>query len=189
MTSRLPDLLSADDLPWVELQAAVLDGDLVRIGDFFATAGGFDSPRLRARAVWSVFPSGVVASGLSAAWVWGAAPHPPSPHEAVVGHLGRRLMLVPGVDVREIVLESTDQTSIGPLAVTTPARTVVDLTRRERWSDTECGVVQALIDREAVTRASCDAVLFRRSHVPHSKRSRARLDAMQFAPDQPPLTR
>jgi hypothetical protein len=152
---RDPDGLAGLLSP-TELQAAMLDGELFRVGDTFASIGVQDDPPLRALAFAEAFGElGLVAERLSAAWIWGATSRPPGRHTACAPVGARWRGPVAGLDVREtqidaedVVLLGTDSPGPGPVTVTSPTRTVLDLLRdRVPFGDAELAAVAGLLDR------------------------------------------
>jgi hypothetical protein len=198
MTSSLPSLLTAADLPLPELQAAALDGDVYRLDRVFSSVAEFDVPWRRAAAVAPTFGEEFVVARSSAAWVWGASAFAPATHEgyrpAPVGHdpqepagalvagptsPSRRWRDSPvGMSVSEVVLDAVDVVDFGSVRVTTPVRTVVDLVRGETWGPEVAAAVRGLCTDHRVDREACDAVLDRRRNLPHKRRARGRLDAI-----------
>lgn len=124
-----PRLLTSDDWPEPELRAAVLAGELVPVGWCWASPAEPQTPALRAAAhAWRVPDRRLVASGRSAAWIWGATSRPPSPIEVSVPPTVR-VRVDPDVRLREVRLPTADTVRLGAVRVTTPARTAVDLLR------------------------------------------------------------
>lgn len=126
-----PFLYGADDrLSTAELSAARLDGHLVEIGDVFMPADAVETRSLRAESLRPLLGDTLAATHLSAAWVYGAIPEPPSRH-AVQRAVDRRLHHVLGnrLVYRDMCIDRADVTKIGGVWVSTPARTVADLAR------------------------------------------------------------
>lgn len=129
MRVRSSRLLTTDDWPESELRAAVLAGELVAVGDCWASVAEPQDPALRAASfAWSTADDRVIAAGRSAAWIWGSGSRPPSPHEACVP-AGQRIRQDGGVRVREVAISPAEVVSPGGTAVTTPVRTALDLLR------------------------------------------------------------
>lgn len=145
--TRLPPVLSPADLPEVELNAALLDGEVFRVGDAYSPVDEIVGVRHRAAAVSIGLPPRLIAEQLSAAWVWGAITLAPTRHQYCV-QVGARVR-PPGVawmTVREVVLTDTDLAVVGPLRLTTPVRTAVDLARFSPQFDTsEVQIVRSLM--------------------------------------------
>ncbi|MET3637141.1 MULTISPECIES: type IV toxin-antitoxin system AbiEi family antitoxin domain-containing protein [Curtobacterium] len=124
-----PRLLTSDDWPEAELRAAVLAGELVAVGWCWASPAEPQTPALRAAAhAWRVPDGRLVASGRSAAWIWGATSRPPSPVEVSVPPTVR-VRVDPDVRLREVRLPAADTVRLGSVRVTSPERTAVDLLR------------------------------------------------------------
>jgi len=125
-TSRL---LTSDDWPEAELRAAVLAGELVPVGWCWASPAEPQVPALRAAAhAWRLPDPRLVASGRSAAWIWGASARPPTPVEVSVPPTVR-VRVDADVRLREVRLPDADSVLLGGVRVTTPLRTAVDLLR------------------------------------------------------------
>ncbi|AMM20912.1 hypothetical protein AX769_13135 [Frondihabitans sp. PAMC 28766] len=181
MTSRPSALLTSADLPYVELQAAALDGDVFRVDRAFCSVAEIDVPWRRATALAPLFGTEFVVAGLSAAWVWGALAEAPITHEAF-GDTRRTHRDIPaGTRVRAARTEPVDLVDFGPVRVTSPVRTVVDLVRREAFGDEAAEVVRFLVSEHGIDRGSCEALLTRSPHLPHKRRARQRLDAAGLA--------
>ena len=143
---KLPDVLSEYDLSIAELHAAKLDGVLLPIGAAFR---GIDRPDRRAdrlAAIHPTVPARVVVSEESAAWIWGALVDAPEPLRLSASLRQRaRLQLSSHVVIREVTFAAEDvrhldvetglqcalsaSTSLKTVAVTSPLRTTIDLSR------------------------------------------------------------
>ncbi|BDZ50693.1 hypothetical protein GCM10025867_29340 [Frondihabitans sucicola] len=178
MTSSLPRLLTTRDLPHAELQAAALDGDVFRVDRAFCSVAEFDVPWRRASAL--EIPESLVLAGRSAAWVWGAQELAPIQHEALRVGPGRHVGATAGYRVSAAVVDPGDIVDFGPVRVTGPTRTVVDLCRADGYDDEVVDVVRRLVSEHRVGRAGCSAVLERARPLPHSRRTRARLEALHL---------
>jgi hypothetical protein len=128
----LPSLLyfAGDRLSRAELCAARLDGDLVEVGEAYLPADAVETAALRARSLLPLLTPTVAAAHTSAAWIHGALDAPPARHtlQRCVGwrlhqRWSRRFVY------RESQLPAEDLMHLGGIAVTTPARTLVDLVR------------------------------------------------------------
>lgn len=177
MTPRLPPLLSGNDLPLPELQAARLDGELFSIGDAFIPVDEVEGPRHRARAVHSGLPARVIAEQRSAAWIWGALEAPPRPHQVCVDIAARvRLLGVTAVAVREVVIDAADIELVDGLSVTTPLRTVIDLARfSPRFGHADESIVRALMSLGGFGLEECLTDLDRRRNLPNKRQAVDRL--------------
>ncbi|WP_167045787.1 hypothetical protein [Salinibacterium sp. ZJ454] len=178
MANRRVLVLSAREFPLSELCAMRLDGELFGIDDCFASLDEFESPALRAAAVASGRHPRLIAEQWTAAWVWGAVPAPPARHTFCV-RLDARVGRVTSTQtvVREVALDPAEESSIGPLRLTTPLRTVTDL---GRWGEAGAGspeppvvvaAIAALRSIGGLSLARCLAELERTPHLPHKKRA------------------
>ena len=129
MTS--PFLFFVDDrLSLAELSAARLDGDLVELGDAFIPADAIETGALRAGSLTSMLGDTLAATHLTAAWIHGALPMPPT-HHTVQRAVPRRLHRLPlrHLVYRDLAVDPTDLQRVGGVWVTAPVRTLVDLAR------------------------------------------------------------
>ncbi|KQQ11136.1 type IV toxin-antitoxin system AbiEi family antitoxin [Rathayibacter sp. Leaf296] len=128
--TRLPSVLLPGDLPLAELCAARLDGELRALDEGFVLCDLPTGAAERGAALLAVLPRGTVADRSSAAWVHGATTEPPALHSASIDR-EHRLRPRPCARVRfhEVRLPTADVVSIGGCPVTTPVRTLIDLTR------------------------------------------------------------
>ncbi|RKR74083.1 type IV toxin-antitoxin system AbiEi family antitoxin [Frondihabitans australicus] len=184
-STRSSALLTSADLPWPELQAAALDGDVFRIDRAFCSIAEFDVPWRRATALADLCGREFVVAGRSAAWVWGALAQAPGTHEGF-GETRRGLHDVPtGLFVRAVDPPEDDLVDFGPVRVTAPARTIVDLVRFDLDEGATAEIVAFLIAEHRVDRATCDAILARGRTLPHRRRARSRLAQMWVRPSEP----
>jgi hypothetical protein len=126
-----PFLYFVDDrLSLAELTAARLDGDVVELGEAFIPADAVETRGLRGGSLSSMLGDTLAATHLSAAWVHGAIPDPPSRH-TVQRAVKRRLHRSPAhhLTYRDGAMDPADLNIIGGVYVTTPLRTLVDLCR------------------------------------------------------------
>jgi hypothetical protein len=187
MTPGLPPLITAKELPAPELQAALLDGELFRIGEAFASVDEIETPTHRAMAAHEGLSARLIAERLTAAWIWGALDTPPIPHEFCLAQGARvNTVGVPGVTVREVVVVASDLVVVGGVQVTVPLRTVVDLARfAPEFGEREVGVVCRLLADHGLTKADALAQMNSRRNLPGKRRATDRLALL----DQPELTR
>ena len=116
-----------------ELQAMAIDGVLRRlVGDSYAPAPAPVTAELRAAALATTYDPRLrhrtVVGRQSAAWIYGCAPEPPVPVLLVPSP--RRLSSARkarGVLVHEVWLGDFDVIELGPLRITSPLRTAVDM--------------------------------------------------------------
>jgi hypothetical protein len=124
-------LYFADDrLSLAELSAACLDGDLVELGEAFIPADAVETRELRAGSLAEVLGTSLAATHLTAAWIHGALPAPPSRH-TVQRAVSRRLKRAPDrrLVYRDLAVDPADLRRIGGVQVTTARRTLADLAR------------------------------------------------------------
>ncbi|MDT0209450.1 type IV toxin-antitoxin system AbiEi family antitoxin [Curtobacterium sp. BRD11] len=183
-----PRLLTSDDWPETELRAAVLAGELVPVGWCWASPAEPQTPALRAAAhAWRVPDERVVVSGRSAAWIWGATSRPPSPVEVSVPPTVR-IRVDPDVRLREVRLPAEDTVLVGPIRVTSPERTAVDLLRAPGAFDASArdalrGLVAIGVVRVDEVRRRLAAL----GTIPMVRQAARRLDqAIAASPDQAP---
>ena len=143
MSSTLAPVLSLDDLPSAELQAARLDGDVYPLAGAYCLIGELEAPRHRARAVLGERSRRLIAELSTAAWVWGATPHLGRLRFAVSPDARTRLPPDAGHALREIVYEQDDVASLDGLRVTAPLRTILDLARSDDAEPDETFVLRA----------------------------------------------
>jgi len=132
-----PFLYFADErLSPAELSAARLDGHLVELGDAYIPADAVETRALRAGSLAGLLGDTLAATHLSAAWIHGALHDPPSRH-TVQRAVPRRLHQVIGrrVRYRDLCVDPADLLRIGGVPVTSPERTLADLSR---LTDPEC---------------------------------------------------
>lgn len=126
-----PFLYFADDrLSRAELSAACLDGDLVELGEAYIPADAVETTALRAGSLAGVLGDVLAATHLTAAWIHGALPAPPGRH-TVQRAVARRLHHTPDrrLVYRDLAVDPADLVRIGGVWVTTPTRTLADLSR------------------------------------------------------------
>jgi hypothetical protein len=106
------------------------------VGDAYAPADATGAPGIRGAAAALVLPPGAVLAGVAAAWVHGVGG---ASLAGVCGDPGVDVISPPGLvprpksrgwlRIRQFSLADDDRLELGGLAVTTPVRTAVDLTR------------------------------------------------------------
>ncbi|MBD8138948.1 hypothetical protein IFT36_00115 [Frigoribacterium sp. CFBP 13605] len=176
MPARLPLVLTHDDLPEPELRAAALDGQVYAVGGSWRSVAEIDDAGGRAIAIGIALGAGVVAAERSAAWVWGARGPAPLPHSGLVVSPARVKHRGRGSIVRQVVIDEGEIVTVHGVAVTTPARTVVDLARCEGWASEDETAARDVASQQGVTYADAIAVLDRRGRLPHRTRTVERLD-------------
>lgn len=175
----LPRVLSSQDLPATELQAARLDGELFGIGEAFCPIDEFEDPAHRAAAVLGTRSRRLVAELGTAAWIWGATVRPPSMLE-FCARLAARARAGPSrhLTVREVVLDPADITVLGEVRVTSPLRTAVDLARfRDDFGGAETAIVTRLARLGGFELEEAIGTLERRAHLHGKTRAVSRLRA------------
>ncbi|EAR24441.1 hypothetical protein A20C1_03151 [marine actinobacterium PHSC20C1] len=177
MTPRLPPVLSALDLPLVELQCATLDGELYALDQCFCPIDEFETIHLRARALGMVLDPRIIAEQLSAAWVWGALIAPPRRHQLCVA-IGARTRPHPSLSatLREVVIDPSDIDTVSGVSVTTRLRTVVDLLRFSAdFGTREITAVSMLMRDGSLDYADCMNALTARRNLPQKRLALERL--------------
>ncbi|MBH0129091.1 hypothetical protein [Salinibacterium sp. NK8237] len=181
MTPRLPPVLSAIDLPLVELQCAALDGELFALDQCFCSIDEFDTIHLRARALGVILDARIIAERMTAAWVWGAALNPPSRHQLCVA-IGARTRPHASLNalLREVVIGDDDIDTVSGVSVTSRLRTVLDLARfSEPFGVREQSAVRVLMDEGALDYEHCVSALTSRRNLPQKRVALERLAALQ----------
>ena len=175
--TRLPSLLTAHDLPFPELRALEIDGELVAIDEAFAPIDQPPNPAQRAAAVAMYCQQRLIAEQRTAAWIWGATVDPPARHELCASVGARARTAHPGrLQVREVVISPGEIATIGGVRVTTPLRTVMDLARFQLRFDPE--LVTALCAVTGLTVDTCITELRSRRNLPQKKLALERLEAI-----------
>lgn len=126
MTTACPLLIDRTVLPLAELFALVLDGQLYRVGDAFATPDTPDTPELRARAFGLLRPGRLVADRGTAAWIHGTRSVPPGRPQVCIERASRGRVPF-GFDAHQHALDAGDTVELSGARVTTPLRTALDL--------------------------------------------------------------
>ncbi|WIE77126.1 type IV toxin-antitoxin system AbiEi family antitoxin [Curtobacterium sp. MCSS17_007] len=172
-----PRLLTSDDWPEAELRAAVLAGDLVPVGCCWASPAEPQVPALRAAAhAWRLSDRRLVASGRTAAWIWGATSRPPATDEVSIPP-NVRVRVAADVRLREVRLGPDDVVLLDGVRVTTPLRTAIDLLRAPGAFDAAAadalrGLIAVGAVREPELRHRVDAL----GTIPMARQAARRLD-------------
>ena len=159
-----------------ELTAAVLDGDLVRVGDAFVPIDAPQDPELRAAVLLPRLVPGLVVAGRTAAWVWGAAWHLEEPISCCHGR-SLRPAPAPGLAIQRVVLRPGDVVAVGDARVTSPLRTSLDLARAAE-ADYDERLLARQLRRSGLTTADVIAELERRPRVPRRRAALQRLQVL-----------
>lgn len=177
MTPRLASVLSRDDLPYEELQAARLDGEVYSVDECFSPIDEIDDAQHRAGSLRSLVPRRLIAARDTAAWVYGALDRPPRVHHFWSNHDARaRPNPSPRLDVRELVLAANDILILGGMQVTTPLRTAIDVLRfSDVFGQHEQRIVPLLTERAGLTLGTLNEVVSGLRKTPGKNRALARL--------------
>jgi hypothetical protein len=175
VTPTLPRLLTARDLPEVELQAAALDGEVCRVADSWASIADPDDAWRRAEALADRLGTVVVAARGTAAWIWGARAAAPRRLEAVVPSWARHRDDRHDVAVGEVLIDDDEITQVGRVRVTTPTRTVLDLLRADDWTADAERLVRTLLVEHHVDPRRVAGLVRRHGRLPGRRRAATRL--------------
>lgn len=174
-------------LSQAELSAARLDGHVVELGEGYIPADAIETRGLRAASLSGLLGETLAATHLSAAWVHGALPEPPLRHtvqravERRLHHvLGRRFVY------RDLQVDDNDLQPIGGVRVTSPVRTLADLSR---IPDDEYAAAARLM-ADLTPELTLDAVAWLEGHgaLPHKRSALAFLRGLA-ARNQDEVTR
>jgi len=190
--THLAPVLGTGDLPFAELQAARLDGELYAVDEFFSPV---DSPLTtdarglalyRALSRFRGLEKRLVAEQWSAAWVWGAVFAPPYPHQFCAPVAIRARENAPQLGhVREVKLVRQEVLTVNGLRLTTPLRTALDLVRSPgEFEPDELAVVGRLLDGAGLAVADCVDALDDRRNIPQKKQA---LERLARVPERLPL--
>jgi len=177
MTSRLPSVLSKNDLPSAELQCAALDGEVYPLDSCYCPIDEFDTIHLRARALGTALDSRIIAERMTAAWVWNAALNPPRRHELCVA-TGARTRPASDLNavLREVVIDESEIDLIAGVQVTSRLRTVIDILRfSESFDEREQKAVTTLLVDGVISLDDCVAAVTGRRNLPQKRRALERL--------------
>lgn len=159
-----------------ELQAALLDGELVRLGSGYVGIDEPEGPRDRARSMAPVLGDvRAILCDRSAAWVWGWIPAPSavstcvSIDARVASPVRRRL------HAREAVLDHDELVWLDGVRVTTPLRTAIDLARHDDDDDRAIESIEAAMRAGMVTAAQLRVAVCRRPGIAYVRRAQRRI--------------
>jgi hypothetical protein len=129
MTTRPSFGQSPVDLPLAELCSARLDGEIFALGDSWWAVDNPDSAAFRARTLRPLVTEGAIAERFSAAWIYGLSAEPPQHQFCTDADARLHLQPQAGLRLRSVACSAEHTVLLGGLLVTTPLRTVADLTR------------------------------------------------------------
>lgn len=183
---------AGDRLSEAELSAARLDGHVVELGEGYIPADAVETRELRAGSLTELVGSSLAATHLSAAWIYGALPSAPARH-TVQRAVPRRLHTI--IDrrlrYRDLQVAERDLLRIGGVWVTTPERTLADLSRVR--DDEHARAAVLLADSDPTLAESALRWLDCAGALPHKRSAHAFLrglaarDAVSSADDGPPF--
>lgn len=178
MARLLPRMLTRFDLPEAELTAARLDGELFALDECYWPTDTFEEPHVRAASLRAVLPPRLIAERMTAAWIYGAIARPPTPLEVCSDTAARyRSVGLSRCDIREVVIGDGDIVWLDGLAVTSPARTILDIARcSTAFGDTERCVVSRVAAAGGIEIGAVMAALRARRHLPGKLATLGRLD-------------
>ncbi len=174
MTTRFP---APSTLSATELRAAVLDGELIPLGDGFMP---LDLPITVADRARTLAPTlrdlRVIVADRTAAWVWGWCREPGALSTCV--SIAAR---IPSTDrrrlgTREAVIDAEEHRIVAGVHVTTPVRTLIDLARHSAEPST-VEILASGFARSGLTLLEVLAALDRRPRLSFVRPARERLIA------------
>ncbi|MGI6878235.1 hypothetical protein [Microbacterium sp. gxy059] len=187
-----PFVLRPGALSPAELSAALLDGDVVPVGEAFSPVASIDRPDLRAATLGHLVPRGCAIVELAAAWVHGALRRPP---EIVRLRLirGRSGSGAPAPDGARLLSRRIDPAHVvsrGGTEVSGLGRTVYDLWASHLGEPSEAvgGAVRRLL-RDPLAQESLLAHLEGIPRLPHARTMRSGVAALRAEQAQDDVTR
>lgn len=177
---RLPLVLGAGELPEEELLCAALDGELFRIGGAFCPVDTVIGAHERATVVRHDSPDWAIAERYTAAWIYGVHPTFPRPLELCVDSRTRMHPVSDRLrEFREVVLTDAETLAIGPLSLTTPLRTAIDIVRfAENFTAADRELILGLGACGGFGEEDCVASMAARRNLPNKKIALQRLRAV-----------
>ncbi len=173
--------------PIAVVSAERVHGSLTRCGPGYRPKGWPDSAHVRRVALGRLLPNYLIASHITAAWVWQAAlsPNPGESPLRAIAHpskrtANRQLASSAEIHISHSRIARTDMVYVDDLAVTTPLRTVLDLLRdRQTWSVAQQSACKQFFRS---TGALLEIVREELTHVTHPANTiaRERLDALKL---------
>jgi len=188
---RLSATLSVDDLPFPQLCASRLDGDILPLQGAWVALDEPDTAELRAASLAAARPPTFIIERCSAAWVHGASVVAPAQPEFCVARPDRVPLRCEGPPcrVREVRIASEDivrfsigspRSATGTARCTGPVRTALDLLYDITLAD---ATVERLIKHLLVTaaaRAQVTARVRSARRIPHQATALARVNRLQL---------
>lgn len=177
---RIPSILSLRDLPPAELQAGVLDGELMRVGGAYCAIDTIIGSGQRAASVAVEVPSWAIAERHTAAWIFGVVDVQPSRLQLCVTNRGGvRPISTQRHEFREVVLAQDETIVMANLTVTTPLRAAIDIARIDAaFLAPTRDVVRGLASLgRGFDFSDCVAALDARRNLPHKRLALERLAA------------
>jgi hypothetical protein len=131
-----------------ELQTMRLDGEAYRLGEAYLPIGVPPLAATRAAAALGARSPRLIAALATAAWIWGAVPHPPQQGEFLVDLAARwRPPFGGNLVVIESAVHADDIVRYGRSSVTTPLRTAIDFARfRTDFGEADADAARRLAD-------------------------------------------
>lgn len=175
---RLSAVLSVSDLPPAELQAGVLDGELVRVGGAYCTIDTVVGPFHRAASIVAEVAPWAIAERFTAAWVFGVVREQPRQLQLCVDSDDNvRPFSSARLAFREVILAREDTVTIAGLRVTSPLRTAIDFARvDENFSPQTSAIVRGLSTLGGgFSLSDCVADMARKRNLPFKRKAIARL--------------
>lgn len=179
--SPLPQADDRFSLSAAELRAAVLDGELVALGDGYLSIDSVALPSDRAASLADLrADQRLFAERLTAAWIHGWCPEPRT-HTAAASIAAR----VPSgvrrrLGARELIITDTELVTVGGVRVTSPVRTLVDLAREDDATLPRDELAR-IVDESGISVAEVCRFLASARKAPHAARARLRLSAVADA--------
>jgi len=179
---------AGEKLSIAELSAARVDGHLVEVGEGYMPADAVETAVMRAASLRPVLGDTLAAIELTAAWIHGMLAGPPLPHTV---QRATRRRLHPIVDrrlrYRDVRLDPADALVRGGVRVSTPLRTLVDLSRR--GDEAAAAAARRLVATGLARTDDAFAWFDRHRVLPHRRTALALLERLACEGDQDDVTR
>lgn len=157
------------------LEAMRRDGLLIGVGDdHYLASDAINWPSARLLVLAAALPVGASAALGTAVWAGGgptpkyAVGQPITLHAVVRPHTWQRTV-GPSIRLRRTMLRAQDRVSLGPISITSPTRTLVDLALVGTADDAPA--LRWLLTRPGVTSRSARTALAGRGAVRHLRRA------------------